>query len=293
MNSRKLFRRWQRRSTGLLDAAKELLRLGATAGEAEHIHQLRVTLRRLRLMLRLGRPCLGRATVAAFRAWSRRGSKATSPVRDLDVTLDWLRLHPDGVAIMKRLGPQRQRRWKSCFARFLPIPPELRAQLARPKGRRDERARLVRNYEGFQAQHEDAAFRAVPRFFVLSAAEQHAFRRTVRRLRYLRELGLPRREQRGDRLLKQLVHLQEALGEYQNCLVTQSILARLKPKPSLQTRGLRAALGAEAARWQEEIRHELRTLARVEDWKTLAFSTGTQGTAAQTAPRRARAAGTA
>jgi CHAD domain-containing protein len=269
MKPRELFCRWRRRTTKLLEAREELLRLCSAASEPDHVHQLRVTLRRLRLVLRLGAPCFGKTAIVEFHDWSREVSDALGRVRDLDVTLEWLRRQPESAALASALESRRHRWWRSRRSR-LPLPPDdLRAQLNRWKAKRRAPARLVKLYSKYFRLHREEIVRVAPQLLDLAPPQRHAFRRTLRRLRYLRELALSRRQQRSDQLLKHLVRLQEALGDHQNCGVAQAILDRMKSAPSL--RRLRRALAGERRQSETRIQHELQSLVRVRGWKTQGF----------------------
>ena len=109
MNAAKLFQRWRRRLAKLEAALPGLLRGARTEGAPEQIHQLRVGLRRMRLLTRLGEPVLGRHAVATFHDWSRQVSDSVGRVRDYDVTLEWLAQHPEAKSARERLRTGRDR----------------------------------------------------------------------------------------------------------------------------------------------------------------------------------------
>ncbi|MBU6400237.1 MAG: CHAD domain-containing protein [Verrucomicrobia bacterium] len=262
--ARELFRRWRRRSTRLLETLGPLQQRCRTDGAPEPVHELRVSLRRLRLLLRLGAAGPGKHAVVEFRHWSRAVSDALSQLRDLDVTLEWLDGRPASARIIATLERRRRRCWDTC-SRTLPKPARnLERRLTRWKVRRKTSARLARLYYRFVQVHEVELARAAPRLFDLPPTERHAFRRRLRRLRYLRELALSRHRQGADRLLKQLVGLQEALGEYQNRRVVQVTLRQFKsPLP------LRRALARESRSWEDAARRQLRALRQARGWETL------------------------
>jgi CHAD domain-containing protein len=108
-------------------------------------------------------------------------------------------------------------------------------------------ARFAKQFE----KHRSRVLRDAPRFFALELPEQHAFRRRLRRLRYLRELALSKQKQVEDPLLKRLLGLQEAMGRYQDRVVASQIVAHLEP--SARAAQLGEVLLNEQNRVQKEI----------------------------------------
>ena len=102
-------------------------------------------------------------------------------------------------------------------------------------------ARLRKRFFKQLQAHQEYIFQDSPGFFALEVPEQHAFRRAIRRLRYLRELGVARRAQKDDRLLQQLGRLQEAHAE-------KPLLA---PHQDSRSQDLLDAIAAIEERWPD------------------------------------------
>lgn len=223
MNADKLFRRWAKRLHSLQRSlGKEYARCKRT-GEEESIHRLRVLLRRLRVCLRLGSGILGKTKTKAFRDWSLRISDAVGPVRDLDVTLTLLRPLPGATGAAARLRRQRGELWRAARTQLkrphkLPL-----GALKRPARRSPRRLarKLARTCEGDRAE----LLRARGHLDTANTEHWHELRRDLRRLRYLRELCLPLKQHAKDPLLRELIHLQELLGNAQNCVAALAALA--------------------------------------------------------------------
>lgn len=268
MKPRKLLRRWQRRRALLLGELESLLPRCRRRGGVEQVHELRVVLRRLRLFVRVGQPLLDREVIGAFRAWARRISRATSPVRDLDVAMEWLASQPDGLEVIPALKARRQGLWASAQTHLPPPVPGLLSRLAAQTERGDSARRLSRRIRKLERRLANQVRDAVPCFFALPAEEQHEFRRTLRWWRYLRELSLPRRRQRKDGFLKALVALQEATGDRQNIKLAAAALSRLGDSPAVQAHR-RQARAAERAQL-DRIHDALAAFAKNRGWKVTA-----------------------
>ncbi|MBM3878603.1 MAG: CHAD domain-containing protein [Verrucomicrobia bacterium] len=247
MKAERLFARWQRRRQRLLQATDLLIRQCQADGTPDHVHNLRVTLRRLRLLTRLGRPLLDRRATAAFRIWARRVSKATSPVRDLDVACEWFAVRPAAARLLDRGLARRASLWQRARNRVRSLPARTRAALERVEHGRRRSARLARRLSRLESRLSGHTQRFRPRFFRLAEEEQHEFRRRLRQWRYLRELALPRQEHETDRLLRRLVRAQEATGEAQNLRLAEAVLLKWhRTGPSGGSRA-RGPLRAEAS----------------------------------------------
>jgi CHAD domain-containing protein len=122
-------------------------------------------------------------------------------------------------------------------------------------------ARLRKRFLKQLRAHQEYIFQDSSRFFALEVPEQHAFRRVVRRLRYLRELAVARRAQKDDRLLQQLARLHETMGEYQNRVVAAHLLNLFKQ--SAEVNRLRQILVSETVALQKAIARELKALDKI------------------------------
>lgn len=230
---------------------------GVRAGEAEPIHQLRVSTRRLRASLALFEPLLPKALARHAERELAWVGGAVGSVRDLDVLNEAIgalakRLDPElrgtlgpiALAIrehraaaleslLKTLGSARYRRLHArldAFARSRPP--------ARDDGRLGDMApRLVRpllraTVRAGRNIHDET-----------SPADLHRLRVRVKRLRYALET-LRRPEDKGlGKVLRRLTRLQDLLGDYQDD-VTQSAWLRTHAETRLLAPGPLLGLGA-------------------------------------------------
>lgn len=262
MKTQNFFCRWKRRYLKLLHKQWMVLRQSRREGSPGQVHELRVTLRRLRLLIRLGGPLIDNAVADEYRRWSRVISTATSRLRDCDVTLEWLKGQSGAEGIVEKLQVRRDRLWRIQKPRLTPPTAKIRSRLSRIKAPRKNGARLRKRFLKRFERLQRETFKGIPRFFELGLEDRHVFRRSLRRLRYLRELGLSRKRQAKDDLLNNLIRPQVAMGEYQNLVVTEEILRRLKQSPtSLRLVG---TLRKQRTSWQAEIRRGLKSLAEME-----------------------------
>ena len=259
MKTRNLFRRWKRRYLRLLRKQWMVLHQSRREGKPKQVHELRVTLRRLRLMVGLGAPLLDETAVDDYRRWSRVISTATSRLRDYDVTLEWLKDRNGAEEIIELPQVRRDRLWRIQSSRLTPPTSKVRSRLSRIKAGRKAGAQLRRRFlKRFDRLHRQV-FEGIPRFFELSLEDRHAFRRTLRRLRYLRELALSRKKRAAGGFLKNLIRLQVALGEYRNLVVAEQIITLLKRSET--SRRLGEALQKQRVAWEEQIDRGLKALS--------------------------------
>lgn len=239
------------------------------------MHELRVALRRLRLYVRVGRRVLKGAVGSELRRWAKAVSQASGPVRDYDVTLEWLRQKPESAALAGQLQARRNRLWQRRKARVSAFPAAVIEGIEGVQKRGKPAERLARQLARREARLQQGVREQLPRFFELEAPEQHEFRRLVRWWRYLRELTLRKGEASADGLLKRLLGLQEALGERQNLAIAAAILGRVKPAG--YTPELRRLLAEEQAAWDNKTKQALLALARNQkrkDARTLSRRSG-------------------
>jgi CHAD domain-containing protein len=159
------------------------------------------------------------------------------------------------------VASRRRRSFKRLQAKLEPLSGRVEKQLGDFDHGSPQKARLRKRFLTQLRTHQEYVFQDSPRFLALEVPEQHAFRRAVRRLRYLRELGVARRRQKDDRLLQQLARLHETMGEYQNRVVAAQLLDRFKQ--SNETIRLRQLLGRETLALQKAIGRELKVLDRI------------------------------
>jgi CHAD domain-containing protein len=233
----------------------------------ESIHRLRVLLRRLRVCLRLGSSLLGKEKVDAFRQWSSAMSDAVGGVRDVDMTLEWLTAQPESHTLRRQLAARRHRMWNAGRKKLVALQPVPRHVIAKRKSRGKAMQRLWRRFcRTLEAAHlEISAFNSP-----LNTADTehwHELRRDLRRIRYLRELALPAKAQKKDELLRELVNLQELLGNAQNCVAALEVLPASGQGP--EVRRLRAGLDNRRLDWLAKAQRALRAFQRSRAWKTL------------------------
>ena len=265
MKPDRFFQRWQRRRDRLLTESQARWRAVVRRGEAEEIHALRVVLRRLRLLVRVGRPLFAPHTVNAFQDWARGLARATGEIRDLDVALEWLATRPEAdPTLTAGIKARRDRLWAKAGRNWRPLPARVSAAVRHPQRGDKAAACLARRFNRIERRLKAGLRANLPHFFKLSPDEQHAFRRYLRWWRYLRELGLPRRKQAGDRLLAQMIALQEATGSHQNRLVTVAALTKQRARSAATTLKV---LEREAAGQRQAIRRALRAMAANRGWR--------------------------
>jgi len=262
MKPQNFFCRWKRRYLKLLHKQWMVLRQSRREGTPGQVHELRVTLRRLRLLARLGEPLIDKTVANEYRRWSRVISTATSRLRDYDVTLEWLKGQSGAEEIVEKLQVRRDRLWRIQKARLTAPTAKIRSRLSRIKaGRKDVgrlRKRFLKRFDRLQSE----TFKGIPRFFELGLEDRHAFRRSLRRLRYLRQLALSRKRQASDDLLKSLIRPQVAMGEFQNLVVAEEIIGHLKRTPT--SLRLVDTLRRQRRSWEGEIRRGLNSLVEME-----------------------------
>ncbi len=207
---------------GIEQALWNAREIAAGPHEAEHVHQLRVALRRLRVLL--------------------------GELRDLEVLGPARAELPAIESLFRQLGEHRDRtvllprqlaRMQAAGAPSLALPTDLpdigaavramavqvawlrlvEVQQALRDGERDApsaaalQARLVARL----ARLHRKAFRQGRRFDSLDEARRHAVRKQFKRLRYLAELARPLfAGRRVDRYVAELKSVQDALGRYQD-----------------------------------------------------------------------------
>jgi len=260
VKAQRLLRRWGRRCAKLAEEIRGLAGQCQAAGGAEQVHELRVALRRLRLYVRVGRRVLKGAVGSELGRWARAVAQASGPVRDYDVTLEWLQQKPEGAALAGQLQARRNRLWQRRKATVSAFPAAVIEGIKAVQKKSKPADRLARQFAKREARLQQGVRGQLARFFELEAPEQHEFRRLVRWWRYLRELTLRKGEASADVLLKRLIRLQEALGERQNLAIAAAILGRIRP--ATQTLALRQLLTEEQAAWEKKTKQALLALAR-------------------------------
>lgn len=233
---KKFARRLCRRLLSLLERQPGLVRACRQQGEPEQIHELRTFTRRLRVMLGLAAPCLGKKRTRLALRRTRQTSRITSRLRDLDVTLAFLARHPELTRAIPILQQRRRRLWLR-HRRELPATTSDMPGFRRIDRLHRDNAKLARRYARKLERHRAAVLAVSVDFNALPLAQQHVLRRTIRRLRYLRELGLARHRLSADPVCQALVRAQDAIGFRRDQTVCHAELLTLRhssaARPSL------------------------------------------------------------
>ncbi|HEY9416936.1 MAG TPA: CHAD domain-containing protein [Pseudonocardia sp.] len=215
---------------------------GARTGEdVEDVHQMRVSVRRMRAALAAARPLLDRDWSNELRAELGWLGRSLGPVRDLDVMLPRLRHLADGLPADERGAAERliatldgeyaEARREMLFALGAPrytallerLADAVRLPLPTPSATEDS-PELVELVRGEYTKLRKAVRKAGqdPPDVVL-----HALRIKCKRLRYTGELAEPALGKPVRRLLAATTGLQEILGDHQDACVTQERIREL------------------------------------------------------------------
>lgn len=207
------------------------------AGEPEDLHQLRVATRRLRAVLRAGRPLVDPAWAESLRAELSWLGSALGPVRDLDVLLAHLREEVAGLddedrfaaeRLLQTLEAERSEAREAMLEaleseRYLRLLDALedaaRAPLARKTGLSLEKiaaAEFRRLRKAFTALGPDP-----------SDDELHAVRIKAKRARYAAELAEVARGRKAARFIARAKRFQDVVGEHQDALVAEERIRTL------------------------------------------------------------------
>ncbi|MDI2032549.1 CHAD domain-containing protein [Saccharopolyspora sp. TS4A08] len=256
---------------------------GTRVGEdPEELHQMRVSVRRMRAMLRSARPFLDREESEPLRAELGWLGRALGPVRDLDVLLERLRAESADLPESERGAAERL--ISGLDGDYLRARDDMLAAL--DSDRYDELlerlARATRELPGRDSGADAAAqlrklvrreFRKLGKAVgALPAepadAELHALRIDGKRLRYTAELAEPLLGAPVKRLIKATKGFQDVLGEHQDACVAEerirALLDGLGPRPDAS---IAFAAGRLVAR--EEFRKADRRARWPESWEAL------------------------
>lgn len=258
MSPKVLHRRWHRRLVALEERIGLLFKECRSAGGADTIHDLRVAIRRARLYAQIGRPLLQKQPASRFNDWARTINKLLGPVRDCDVCLNWLAAWPEATDAVQLVHDERVRLWRRAFVALSRRKSDLAGGMRFRKSEKAHLQKLMARYSRELEQIREVVADAVPRLEQMAPPELHDLRRRLRRWRYLRELGLPRRAHQWDRVLGWLVRVQDALGESQNLQMAMSLLQKHPEWPQRERFTDRAR--AEQARWITRARRGLQRM---------------------------------
>jgi CHAD domain-containing protein len=247
---------------------------GARAGhDPEHLHEMRVAVRRLRAILRASRALFDPVWVDRLRGELDWLGGSLGLVRDLDVLYAYLRPRLNalegaedraGQRVLRRLSADRTRaraalnealdgprypRILEQLETFLSRPPASEADVSLPDVAATEWKRLRKAVQKLPGRP--------------SADELHAVRIKVKRARYAAELARAAAGERGKRFIHQAKKLQDILGDLQDAVVLEQYLhdAIDRTKPA-------QALGRDLVKRQRKRRKKARA-AFFEEWPKL------------------------
>jgi len=193
----------------------------------ETIHGLRVLLRRFRLLAKIGQPIMGKPVAVQFRKWSGGALDRLGPVRDFDSAIDWLAKTGRQNDLIARLNAVRNRRVSNLRSFLAAIPDGLPPVDGLPKASSRSQDRLRRRHDREIARCADIAIEQSTELGRLRPEDLHRFRRVIRRFRYLLEITASRKQPAGDRMLKRLIRLQDALGIVHSARLLRAVLPDL------------------------------------------------------------------
>ena len=247
---------------------------GTRAGQdPEHVHEMRVAVRRLRAILRASRALFDDRWVERLRSELDWLGAALGLVRDLDVLHAYLqpRLaalegaeHRAGQRVLRRLAADRTRaraglnetldsprypRILEQLETFLTRPPASASDVSLPDVAATEWKRLRKAVQKLPGRP--------------SVDELHAVRVKVKRARFAAELARAAAGERGKRFIHQAKKLQDILGDLQDAVVIEQYLhdAIDRTEPA-------QALGRDLVKRQRKRRKKARA-AFFEEWPKL------------------------
>ena len=210
--------------------------------DADALHDHRVAVRRLRAMLRAGRPMLDRQWADALRGSLKGAGRALADVRDLDVLIDQLRgdvddldrpARAEGERIV-RILEERHERAQAELTDALEQPeyvsllnrlehavkePRFAGSGSLPKAVSKEHRRVRRKARRLQADPSDA--------------ELHDVRKAVKRARYAAELAAAIGARGTGKYLKRAKTVQDVLGDHQDAVVAAAVLREVGSGPAV------------------------------------------------------------
>jgi CHAD domain-containing protein len=247
---------------------------GARAGrDPEHLHEMRVAVRRLRAILRASRDLFDARWVERLRSELDWLGGRLGLVRDLDILDAYLRPrlaalegaeHRAGQRVLRRLSADRARAQADLNAAldnpryprileqletFLSRPPALASDVSLPDVAATEWKRLRKAVQKLPGRP--------------SADDLHAVRIKVKRARYAAELARAAAGERGKRFINQAKKLQDILGDLQDAVVIEQYL-----HDAIDHTEPAQALGKDLVKRQRKRRKKARA-AFFEEWPKL------------------------
>jgi CHAD domain-containing protein len=247
---------------------------GARAGrDPEHLHEMRVAVRRLRAILRASRDLFDARWVERLRSELDWLGGRLGLVRDLDILDAYLRPrlaalesaeHRAGQRVLRRLSADRARAQADLNAAldnpryprileqletFLSRPPASASDVSLPDVAATEWKRLRKAVQKLPGRP--------------SADDLHAVRIKVKRARYAAELARAAAGERGKRFINQAKKLQDILGDLQDAVVIEQYL-----HDAIDHTEPAQALGKDLVKRQRKRRKKARA-AFFEEWPKL------------------------
>ncbi len=266
-------------TAALLRTFARRLSLAAETGDADTIHDLRVSIRRLSRGLRIFAPYYPDRAWKGIRAQLRHVMQLAGAVRDRDIAMECLAKAGVGAqaAIVTRLDSERRqandeflteiRRWKNqAVARqwssqlTVPVPPNERSTA---------RANAARTLPQLAAGY----FRQVRALLAGSPhpRELHRARLATKQFRYTLELFRPCYGTGLETRIAELRKVQQLLGEVNDSMASRDLLSQAmdkSPERKKIRRFLRERAGHDAASFRKEWEERFDSPGREDWWKT-------------------------
>jgi CHAD domain-containing protein len=231
----------------------------ADSPDAEAVHDLRVSIRRLSACLREFAGCFPRKQRKRARRRLKRLMDLAAAVRDRDITLKLMARAgvAAGAAIRKRLAAQRTgaasalaaaaREWEETP--LLADPPDEDLATASRRARRILPPMAERYFAlGRELSAHEAA----------GPAEMHGFRLATKRLRYTLELFRPCYGPAMEKRLEELRAIQTYLGDLNDCDVARRLAGQVAPPGGRDRRRFEEYLAARAGKKASAFRRRWR-----------------------------------
>lgn len=215
------------------------------SSEPEHVHQLRICLRKLRTAFTLAKPILKTRYRRRWQKRLRKAAKQLDMARDLDVLLLSVSQQPSpDIAVHKHLQQQQNTSYKA-LRKKLHRPPfsqwrKLKKQL-KQQGWIQQRCRNPNlSLNQFASQQLETIYQKIEQTYgrldMLDDDALHRLRIHCKQLRYAYEfVGPSLKSQSSSHFLDSLRELQDRLGALHDAKVQQSLLASCPTSPPAAT----------------------------------------------------------
>jgi len=206
------------------------------------LHDHRVAVRRLRAMLRAGRPVLDRRWADDLRASLKDVGRVLGDVRDLDVLIEQLRAdileldgpaRSDGDRIVSILEERRERAQAELLdaltaASYVSLLNRLEHAVHEPRFSGSGSLAKIVTKEHRRARRMARRLSGEPR-----DRELHELRKAVKRARYAAELAAAVGVKRTRKFVKRAKELQDVLGDHQDAVVATAALRGIDAGPAV------------------------------------------------------------